>query len=60
MSPIKNLSETVRLPRLGKIDGFKVEAQGDNLEDVNIEAHLQYLRCIEHVQANYPAIKETK
>ena len=49
-----------RAASAGKIDGFKVEAQGDNLEEVDTEAQLQYLRSIEVVQANYPAIKETK
>lgn len=43
-----------------KIDGFKIEANGDNIKDVMIEAQLLYADAIRTVEANKPIVQPIK
>ncbi len=46
-----------RASGVGKTDGFKIEANGDDLELTAFDAKNLYDRVIAKVQANYPLIK---
>ena len=50
-----------RAAGVGRTDGFKVEAQGDDMLEAKMDADTLYDAAIQTVQANYPVIKgETK
>ncbi|MDD5220258.1 MAG: hypothetical protein PHV11_06815 [Candidatus Bipolaricaulis sp.] len=48
-----------RAAGVGKTDGFKVEASGDDSLTVQIEADKLYEQAITKVEAHYPQVKET-
>ncbi len=45
-----------RAAGVGKTDGFKVEASGDDKEEVERHAFAVYMSAICNVQANYPQV----
>ena len=49
-----------RAAGVGKTDGFKVEANGDDMVAVKWDAHALYLEAIDGVKANYPQLPEVK